>query len=464
MDPAERPIVLVSNRGPLSYRRDGDELVAVRGGGGLVSGLGPLMDEGRISWVAAALSDADRSAAAEARPVSDGYPVHLVDVPVDEFDRYYDVVSNQMLWFVHHGLFDLTRDPELDVGWRDAWTSYRAVNRLFAETVIAHAPHGAVVLVQDYHLTLLAPTVRAARDDLTLVHFHHTPFAGPDNARVLATEPLTEMLDALAAHHACGFHVSGWAHNYSEVQRRWGDPDRPDPARVFTSTLNSDVDDLRRVAADPRCAAALAELDRLLGDRQLIVRVDRMELSKNIVRGFHAYDLLLTRRPDLRGRVTFVACCYPSRLGVPAYARYRDEVEAAAAAVNDRWGEPGWTPVELMTDDDHPRSVAALRRYDVLLVNPIRDGLNLVAKEGPMINERDGQLVLSTEAGAYSELLGAADGVSPFDLDATADALGAALDRDPQERAARAGLLHRAAVARTPRDWLQDQLRAAGTT
>lgn len=462
MDTADRPIVLASNRGPVGYRDQDGDLVAVRGGGGLVSGLAPLMDEGRITWIAAALSDADRRAAAQDLPAQQGIGVHLVDVAQDTYDRYYDVVANQTLWFMHHGLFDLTRDPELDAEWRDCWESYREVNRHFAGAVIAHAPEDAVVLVQDYHLTMLAPMVRAARDDVSLVHFHHTPFAGPDNARVMATEPLVEMLDGLAAHDACGFHVPEWADNYTAVQQRWGTS--VDQALVFDSTLNSDVDDLRRVAATDECAQALAELDEIAGDRQLIVRVDRMELSKNIVRGFHAYDVMLEQRPELRGRVSFVACCYPSRLGVPAYARYRDEVEAAAAAVNERWADSEWTPVELMTDDDFPRSVAALRRYDVLLVNPVRDGLNLVAKEGPMVNERDGQLVLSTEAGAWTELQGSADGVSPFDVQATADALAAALTRGPGERAARAGLLHRSAEARTPSDWLADQLAALDRT
>ncbi len=458
METADRPLVLASNRGPLSYRNDDGALVAVRGGGGLVSGLAPLMDEGRITWIAAALSDADRAAVELGLPESEGQPVHLVDIPTDEFDHYYDVIANETLWFVHHGLFDLTREPALDRRWHEAWDDYRRVNRRFAEAVIAHAPEHAVVLVQDYHLTLLAPTVRAERDDLSLVHFHHTPFGGPDNARVLAPEPLVEMLDALAAHDACGFHVPEWAENYQAVQRRWGTA--IEPARVFDATLNSDVDDLRAIAASPACDAAFAALDERVGDRQLIVRVDRMELSKNIVRGFVAYDTLLAQRPDLRGRCTFVACCYPSRLGVAAYARYRDEVVAAAAAVNERWGTAEWTPVELMANDDFPRSIAALRRYDVLLVNPIRDGLNLVAKEGPMVNERDGQVVLSTEAGAWSELKGAADGVTPFDVQATADALAACLDREPEERAARAGLLQRAATARTPSDWLDDQLAA----
>jgi trehalose 6-phosphate synthase len=370
-------------------------------------------------------------------------------------------VSTETLWFLHHGLFDLTRSPAFDADWRESWEAYRRVNLAFAEAVVEHSPRDAAVLVQDYHLTLLAPTVRRVRPDLRLVHFHHTPFAGPDGARVLPPEPLDEMLTSLAAHHACGFHTPTWAQNYREVQDRYGESEPTDRARTFDATLNSDAEELARVATSAACDAALAELDERVGDRRLIVRVDRMELSKNIVRGFTAYDRLLELRPDLRGRVTFLACCYPSRLGVPAYGRYRDEVEAAAARLDERWADGGWRPVELHTDDDYPRSVAALRRYDVLLVNPVRDGLNLVAKEGPMVNERHGQLVLSTEAGAWSELIGAADGISPFDVEATALALGDALDREGDERRARAELLRRAASARTPGDWLADQLAAA---
>jgi len=435
-------------------------IVGHRGGGGLVSGLAPLIDDGRATWIAAALSDADRRAAAEGRPEADGQPVHLLDIDPDDFRRYYDVIANETLWFVHHGLFDLARSPAYDADWRESWKAYRRVNARFADAVILHAPPDAAVLIQDYHLTLLAPTVRRERPDLRLVHFHHTPFAGPDNARVLPPDVLEEILTSLAAHHACGFHTEAWSRNYCEVQSRWGR--ECDPLHAFASTLNSDAGELARVAGSPGCTAALESLDASVGDRRLIVRVDRMELSKNILRGFSAYDRLLELRADLRGAVTFAAYCYPSRLGVPAYARYRDDVVAAAAAVNERWGTPGWTPVELMTDDDHARSVAALRRYDVLLVNPVRDGLNLVAKEGPVVNERSGQLVLSTEAGAWSELLGAADGISPFDVEATALALGTALDRSGDERRARADLLRRSAAARTPADWLADQLTAAG--
>ncbi len=459
--PAEwdRPVVIVSNRGPLSYSVVDGELVGRRGGGGLVSGLAPLVEEGRATWIAAALSDGDRIAARQGVTSADGLSAQLLDLDPEDHRLAYDVISNETLWFVHHGLFDLTRTPAYDDSWWDAWTAYRRVNERFAHAVVTLAPTGAVVLVQDYHLTLLAPIVRAERPDLSLVHFHHTPFAGPDGLRVLPPAARDEMLSSLALHDACGFHTAHWATNFDDVLRRW--PPAQIRARVHASSLSSDADALRETAASPACRAASTVIDTAVGDRQLIVRVDRMELSKNIARGFDAYDLLLEQRPDLRGRVDFLACCYPSRGGVPAYSRYRDEVEAAAARVNERWGTEEWQPVRLETDDDYPRSVAALRRYDVLMVNPVRDGLNLVAKEGPLVNEHDGQVVLSSEAGAIAELAGAVDEVHPFDLCATAAALGSALDRGPDERRTRAAWLRELVAARTPADWLADQMAAA---
>lgn len=456
---SDRPVVIVSNRGPLSYREVDGELVARRGAGGLVSGLAPLVEEGRASWIAAAMSDGDRAAAAAGDTSADGLSVRLLAVDEGDQRMAYDVISNETLWFVHHGLFDLTRAPAFRSEWWDAWEAYRRVNEAFAREVVAVAPEGAAVLVQDYHLTLLAPIVTAERPDLSLVHFHHTPFAGPDTLRVLPPAAREEMLTSLSSHHACGFHTEDWAANFREGVQRWAGSGG---AEVFASSLSTDADDLRATATSPDCDEQFRTLDELLGDRRLLVRVDRMELSKNIVRGFAAYDVLLERRADLRGAVVFLACCYPSRENVPAYAAYRAEVEAAAREVNDRWGTEDWQPVVLETDDDYPRSVAALRRYDVLLVNPIRDGLNLVAKEGPLVNERAGQLVLSTEAGAWAELADAAFGVSPFDLVQTADALADALDLPAPARAARAEALRALVAERTPADWLDDQIAAAG--
>jgi trehalose 6-phosphate synthase len=454
----ERPVVIASNRGPISFVEEDDRLVGRRGGGGMVSGLAPLVESGQATWIAAALSEADRAASPDGIAKVDGLQARLLHLDASDQRAYYDVVSNSTLWFLHHGLFDRTREPTYDSAWWEAWEAYRRVNQHFAEAVIEHAPQGAAVLVQDYHLTLLAPMVRSRRDDLRLVHFHHTPFTGPGGAGVLPPGPRGEMLDGLAAHHACGFHTPMWAGNYMATQELLAGRE----ASPFHATLNSDLEELESVSSSKACDSALTALEELVGDRLLIARVDRMELSKNIVRGFAAWDLLLEREPTLRGAATFVACCYPSRLGVPAYARYRDEVLAEVDRVNERWSTGDWQPIVLLIDDDYPRSLAVLRRYDVLVVNPIRDGLNLVAKEGPMINQRQGQLVLSTEAGATWELGAAADGVNPFDLEHTAAAILEALGRDMGERTERSRLLRELACARTPADWLADQLAAAG--
>jgi trehalose 6-phosphate synthase len=266
-----------------------------------------------------------------------------------------------------------------------------------------------------------------------------------------------ELLEGMAAHRACGFHTARWASGFAACSREAGLV-----PTTFVSPLASDPDDVRAVAGSPACDEAVAELDAVVGDRRVIGRVDRMELSKNLLRGFLAYDLLLQHHPEHRGRVVFVAHAYPSREGVPRYAGYRDEIERTAAVVNERWATPDWQPIVLEVEDDHPRSVALLRRADVLLVNPIRDGLNLVASEGALVNDRDAVLALSTEAGAWERLGPAALEVPPFDLAGTAAILHTALTMPAGERAERAAALRALVESRTPADWLADQLAAAG--
>jgi trehalose 6-phosphate synthase len=455
----DRAVVVVSNRGPLSFRTDdGGELVAKRGAGGLVSGLGPLVAGTGALWVAAAMSDGDRAAADAGVVDAEDFRVRLLSIDPETYRLAYDVVSNQVLWFVHHGLYDLPREPAFGPDLREAWHAYRAVNRAFADAVADEAPQGAAVLVQDYHLGLLGLGLAERRPDLAAIHFSHTPFATPTWLRVLPDHVAAEVLSGLAAHQACGFHSARWAADFADCCR---DVLALTP-RTFVSPLPADADDVLGAAGSPACAAALAEIDEEVGDRSVIGRVDRIELSKNLLRGFQAFDELLARGPEWRQRVVFLASVYPSRTGVPAYIEYQQEVEALVDRINERWSTPDWTPIVYDTRDDYPRSVAVLRRTDVLLVNPIRDGLNLVAKEGAIVNERDAVLCLSREAGVWDEVGEAAVPVPPFDLAGTADALDTALRMPAAERAARAARLRELAVARTPSDWLADQLAAVG--
>jgi trehalose 6-phosphate synthase len=453
----DRPLVVVSNRGPLSFAiDDADELVSKRAGGGLATTLGGALAGTGALWVAGALDDADRRAADRGRIDAEGFHVELLALHHDAYRAYYDVIANGTLWFLHHGLWDAPRRPRFDRHWWAAWEQFRAVNEAFAAKVAACAPEGALVLVQDYHLALFGPGLTARRPDLATVHFTHTPFASPDALRVLPAEVAEELLRGMAGHGACGFHARRWADAFTEgCQQLLGRT----PAS-FVSPAAADSEDIRAVAASDACTSAHDELEELIGDRAFLVRVDRIELSKNIVRGFLAFEELLETRPAWRERVVFGAFVYPSREGLAEYQAYRQEVEAVIHRINHTWGTEGWTPILYDPEDHFARSVAALRRADVLLVNPIRDGLNLVAKEGPIVNERDGVLALSRECGVWDELAGAALEVHPFDISGTAQVLHRALAMPPNERRARAEQLRSLATARTPSDWLADLVAA----
>ena len=456
--PPEQPIVLVSNRGPVSFERtEAGELSSKRGAGGLVSGIGPLAAEGDVTWLAAAMSDVDRDAASRGVVEAGGFRVRLLDLDAETFRLAYDVVSNEVLWFAHHGLWDLPREPVFDASWNDAWDAYRAVNDAFADAVAEVAPAGATVLVQDYHLCLVAARLRTARPDLTCVHFHHTPFAPPVWLSALPDAAARALLEGLAAHRACGFHSQRWADDFRSSSHTLAGLQ----PTAFVAPLASDPADIRAAAASPECATALAALEELVHDRVVIGRVDRVELSKNILRGFQAYRELLETQPQHRERVVFVANAYASRTGVPGYAAYRERVEHEVDEINERYGTDGWQPILLDVEDDFPRSVALLRRADVLLVNPIRDGLNLVASEGALVNERHAALALSPEAGAWERFGEAALRTPPFDVTGTAAVLHQSLVMPEDERAERATRLRAIAEARTPAHWLDDQLAAA---
>ncbi len=336
------PVVLVSNRGPVSFTEVDGELVGRRGGGGLVSGLAPLVAGTDTTWIAAALTPGDRLAASEGVIDAADMRVRTLDIDPTTLRLAYDVVCNSTLWFLHHGLHDLSRRPLFDRSWAEAWEAYRDYNQQFADVVAAEAPEGATVLVQDYHLALLGPRVREHRPDLTTVHFSHTPFAPPHLMRVLPTDAATELLEGMAGHTTCGFHSPRWADDYRASCREMLGHDVP----TFVSPLAPDPDDLRAVAESDACATAFDRAADELGDRQVIVRVDRIELSKNLLRGFRAFDRLLHDRPDLREQVVFRSLGYPSRDGLPEYLAYRQEVEALADVVNRRWATDGWTPIE----------------------------------------------------------------------------------------------------------------------
>lgn len=482
---APRPtaaVLVASNRGPVAFTTGDDGgLEPRRGGGGLVSGLAQVVrdapaDGGDLVWVCAALSEADRRAARSAPGGridlaghdTGGASVRMLDLDRVLFDRAYNAVANRTLWFILHLLHSPAMEPTFGAAFRRDWTAYEAYNTAFAEAIAAQAAPGARVLVQDYHLTLVPARLRVIRPDLRIAHFSHTPWAPPEYFRMLPDDVAAAVLTGMLGADRLGFLAPAWAEAFRDCCAELLGADVEGDSIVFAGRrvatglypLGVDAAELRERAAAPDVSARAAELRELAGECRLLVRVDRTELSKNIVRGLDAYGELLRTRPEWRGRVMHLVCAYPSRHDLPEYREYTAAVQRIAAEIEDEFGTESWLPVRLEITDDYPRSLAALSLADVLVVNPIRDGMNLVAKEGMIVSAAGAALVLSREAGACAQMGADALVVNPYDVISTADAMDAGLRMTAADRRARADRLADVAAESAPRVWFRDQLDA----
>ena len=484
-------LLVASNRGPLSFTVAPDgSLSARRGGGGLVSGLMPglssLAGRAEVLWICAALSDADRAAARQdpdggrfgieiGGPSGGRTAVRALDIPAATFQGAYNAVANATLWFVHHLLFDTPVQPRFGPEFRRDWQSYVAYNQAFAGALVPAAtlaPVTARVLVQDYHLALVPRMLRDDVPGIRIAHFSHTPWAPVDYYRILPEDIGRAILDGMLGADHAGFLCQRWADAFldcceallgAQVDRAAQRViHRGHVTSVGVHPLGVDAPALRERARAADVEAHVAALTHAAAGRKLIVRIDRTELSKNILRGLAAYRELLSTWPEWRGQVVHVAFAYPSRSSVPGYREYTDEVLRMAAGITEEFATANWNPLILEVKDDYPRSLAAGRIADVLVVNPIRDGMNLVAEEGPVLSDHGCALVLSREAGAASLLGSDALLVNPYDVSATAAAMHQALLMPDDERRRRCAALAAAAAANAPSHWLTAQLDALG--
>ena len=491
----------MSNRGPVSYQFGPDgSLEGSRGGGGMIagltSGLAALGADAEVMWICAAMSGADRAVAGQREAGTgdeDGISVRMLDIPAGTFERAYNNVANSALWFLHHMLFDTPNRPQFGAGFRRDWQAYLAYNETFADAVAEEAKRGQPpsdlrILVQDYHLCLAPRLLRDRLDGVGrragIAHFCHTPWAPPDYYRMLPDEAARDLLDGMLGADHVGFHAGRWAAAFldccadilgADVHRAGPGSIRPDGTgtagrvrfrghvtEVAVHPLGVDAPALRERARAADVRAQAGTLAAAAGGRKLILRVDRTELSKNIVRGLAAYRELLTTRPEWRGRVVHLAFAYPSRSALPEYRAYTDQVRRLAREIRDEFATADWDPLVLDVRDDYPRSLAACTLADVLLVNPIRDGMNLVAQEGPVLSERGCALVLSREAGAAATLGPDALLLNPYDVTETAQALHQGLVMPDAERRRRSAALAATAAAAPPARWLGDQIASLG--
>ena len=459
-------MVVASNRGPVSWREDASgELTPSRGFGGLVTALGGALQHETGTWVSVALSGEDAKVAAEHgdRPfevetAGATYRLRLVDAGA-HYPGYYNEVANRLLWFSVHQLWSDPYEPT-GIGWGAAFDDYRLVNDRVAEAVVA--ADGEEIYLQDYHLCTAGTVVREAQPDAAVLHYLHTPWCHPEYLRRLPDPVTSEVLRGLLAADVVAFSSPAWCDAFRRCAQavlgaRIDGPDVVVGQRrvhVADFVLGVDDEDLAASAASEAVATAGAALDEERGDRALLLRVDRTDLSKNILRGLHAYELLLERHPEHRGAVWHYAHLNPSRQSVPEYEAYLRACSDAAQRIQERFGEECLT---VFVGDDYPRAVAAQQRYDVLVANPVMDGTNLVAKEGPVLNRHDGVLLLSPTAGAADVMAEGAVLVNPYDVEAQAEALHQALTMPMDERAARARVLQAAARRGSPGEWFAAQ-------
>ena len=473
-------IVIASNRGPFSFEAKEDGSYKVRrGSGGLVTALSALAQKHDVLWVASAMSDADRQwAEKQGDRIEEVEEIYLKLVIHDEvqYQKYYNDISNPLLWFIQHQLWDIPRSPTITRHTWDAWENgYRPINKGFAEAIANSLadqdPNRPVIIfVQDYHLYMVPHYLREIVGDRVQIQpFIHIPWPGPDAWRILPAEMRTPMLASLLQSNCVGFQTEKDAFNFVQTCRFYlpgahshGSRNSIDyngrTVKANTYPISIDVEKVKDLAAETETRLLKSELISFISDRRLILRVDRIEPSKNILRGLEAYRTLLEIYPEHRGRVQMLALLVPSRMEVDEYQDYLQQIMAQAGMINAEYSEALWEPVRIVVGDNYHRAIGAMQIYDALLVNPIADGMNLVAKEGVLVNQRSGVLLLSEHAGAFYELGDHALTVSSFDIYGTAQAMNAALTMPLDEREKRAKALRAIVEQADVRRWFYDQL------
>ena len=468
--PGRAQLIVASNRGPLTIQAgvEGDDEVS-RGSGGLVSGLqSALAATEDALWVCAALNDRERAVARQTGgritelPIVDDalagdFDVHMLPIDAATFRGAYNGIANSTLWFVLHRLYDLAVTPSFDASWRRQWAAYVRYNQSFAAALAAEAAPGAAVMVQDYHLFLVPGMLRTLRPDVRIGHFTHTPWVDAEYFRMLPEDVVNALVEGLSAADVIGLHTERWVEHFrGTVKQVLG----RELDNVHAFPLGTDAGELSKLTDRRDVVNAARVLDGVVGDRLVIGRVDRTELSKNVVRGLLAYRELLRTRPEWRGRVVHAVFDNPSREDLPAYREYTAAIERLASAIDDEFSTDDWSPVFVEIADDYPAALAVLLRSDVVLINSVRDGMNLVVLEALTISDRSPAVVLSRDTGAAEVLGDDALLVNPFDISATADALEAALSMGEQERTERASRMRAAAVRLPPDEWFAAQVAA----
>jgi trehalose 6-phosphate synthase len=475
-------LIIASNRGPVEFQlRHDNTLKGRRGSGGMVTALIDVGNSMDVTWVAMAMTEGDRQAVQQARqqggllqsPLRDQkMQLRYVLVSKSAYKKHYEKISNETLWFLQHYLYDPIQAGASARKLQDAWDNgYVVANQAIADTINAEIEREEtvpVVMLQDYHLYLVPAMIRQHHPTIMIQQFIHIPWPDVRCWHYLPGNIVQAIYRGVAGNDILGFQTERDARNFLEGAKTllegavvdfeegvvWWEGHRTQ-ARSYPISIS--VTQERRTVNSAAGHRAAEKMQPHLNEYN-IMRVDRLEPTKNILRGFESFDLLLEKHPELHGRVNFQAFMVPSRQSLPVYRRYTADVMELIEEINKKYGTANWTPVHAFCDNDRPRALAAMQYYDVLLVNPIIDGMNLVAKEGPVVNTRDGVLVLSRTAGAFQQLAKGSIANSPLDVVETAENMYKALTLSPEERHTKATLARQAVERNDLNMWLSLQL------
>ena len=477
---SQRPLILVSNRGPVEHQMSGDGWPeARRGSGSVVTAFNSLAQKFEFTWVASAMGEGDRvvSENGQGPHIKSPLPGHEINLryvvtPRRVYHKYYNILCNPLLWFLQHYMWNPPYNPNVDAAVHDAWESgYIPVNQAFANAVIAEAralEQAPIVIGHDYHLYLMPEFVRQGVPEAVIQHFVHIPWPTPQYWHMIPDYIIRRICESLCTTDLLGFQTIGDVRCFLDTVEEFV-PDvtvdrtnhtvarngRTTSVKVYPISIN--VEAVQRIANTPRALDYENRLSADTGD-VTIVRIDRAEPNKNIVRGFRAYELMLTRYPELKGKVKFLAFLVPSRTHIRQYQRYMDEIQQVIQQINNNHGTDDWQPIVPFIENNYTQAIAGMKLYDVLLVNTIIEGMNLVAKEGPVVNNRDGVLVLSHSSGVYQQLSDGAISVSPTDIEGTMEALHQAITMSAEDRKARAARMLNSVCREDINHWLYQQM------
>ncbi len=477
---SNRSLILASNRGPVEHYVGPDgRTEARRGSGGVVTALSSLAHTAEFTWVASAIGEGDRRVSEDGQGPRKRSPlpghkifIRFVVTPRRVYHKFYNVICNPLLWFLQHYMWNSPYYPNLDANVHNAWAEgYMEVNRAFANTVVEESkgtPNPPIVMIHDYHLYTAPAFIRQELPDAIIHHFTHIPWPAPRYWQLLPPYMLTGICEGLCSSDIVGFQTSADVASFLDCCEAFLPDCRIDyqdrivyhkgrrtHVRAYPISIN--VSDIRRIANSPRALDYESKI-RPLCNETTLVRVDRAEPSKNVVRGFRAFELLLSRYPELRGRVNFLAFLVPSRTHIRQYQRYLDEIKHIVDEINSTFGNDEWQPVTVFLENNYTQAVAGMKLYDVMLVNSLIDGMNLVAKEGPVVNAKSGVLILSQTTGSHHQLRTGALSVSPSDIEGTMQAMYQAITMTPEEREERARELVRVVEEQDINNWIYCQL------